>query len=210
MSEQVRVEDSEVFNLLRAAMLKFSQAADNALSSADTQISRTQFWLENEQTTFWQNQLRRRTEAVTKARDAVRQKKLYKDAGGRTPSAAEEEKALSICLKALEEAQQKLDAIRRWRPRLEKEADACRGGVARLRRTLGDDIPRAVALLDRLAMSVEQYVQIETVATPAPESAAPSAPQESLSRGGDAAPAAPASPAGADKPREERHVADGL
>lgn len=208
MSEQVRVEDSEVFAMLRAAMLKFAQAADNALSNADTQISRTQMWLENEQTTHWQNQFRRRGEAVTKAREAVRQKKLYKDASGRTPSAAEEEKALSNCLKALEEAQQKLDAIRRWRPRLEKESDLCRGGVSRLRRTLSDDIPRAVALLDRLALSVEAYEQIEVPVTAAPESAALSGPQETISRGGDAAPGAGA-PSAASKPKEERHVADG-
>ncbi len=206
MSEQAQVEDSEVFNALRAALLKFAQAADSALGNADTQISRTLAWLEVEQNTFWQHQCRARAEAVTKAKEAVRQKKLFKDASGRTPGAVEEEKALAKCLVALENAQKKLEATRKWKPRLEKEADLFRGGVARLRRCVGDDIPRAVALLERLALSVEQYVQIEAPAAPMPEAAAPSSPQEALSRGGEAVepPTAPFPPP--PTPQEDRHV----
>jgi hypothetical protein len=207
MSEQVRVEDSEVFNVLRIALIKFRQAADSAISNAENQVSRTQFWLDGEQTTFWQNQYRARAEAVTKAKDAVRQKKLYKDAGGRTPSAVEEEKALHKCEAALEEAQQKLELIRKWKPRLEKENDLFRGGISRLRKILDDDVPRGVALLERLAMSVEQYAQLEAPAAPEPDAAAPSALTDSFSRGGDAAepPAAPQPP----QPKEDSHVRDG-
>ena len=207
MSEQVRVEDSEVFNVLRIALIKFAQAADSALSNAETQVSHTHFWLDGEQTTYWQNQYRARAEAVTKAREAVRQKKLYRDASGRIPSAVEEEKALTKCLAALEEAQRKIEAIRKWKPRLEKENDLFRGGVSRLRKTLEDDIPRAVALLERFAMSVEQYAQIEVPAAPEPDAAAPSTLSDSFSRGGDAAesPAVPQPP----QPKEDPHVRDG-
>jgi hypothetical protein len=202
MSEQVRVEDSEVLNALRIALIKFRQAADSALLNAENQVSRTHFWLDGEQTTYWQNQLRARADAVTKAREAVRQKKLYKDASGRTPSAVEEEKMLKKCLAALEEAQQKLEAIRKWLPRLEKEADLYRGGVARLRKTLDDDVPRAVALLERLALSVEEYVQIEAPGAPLPEGAVTTGPQETVARGGDAAEPPPA--AGTQlKPKQE-------
>jgi hypothetical protein len=208
MSEQVQVEDSEVFNVLRAALLKWAQTADSALGNADTQISRTLAWLEVEQNTYWQHQCRARAEAVTKAKEAVRQKKLYKDASGRYPAAVEEEKALAKCLAALEDAQKKQEATRKWRPRLEKESDLFRGGVARLRRCVGDDVPRAVALLERLALSVEQYVQIEAPAAPVPETAPLAAPQEALSRGGDAAESPTAAPPPAAPPKEDRHVGD--
>jgi hypothetical protein len=208
MSEQVRVEDSEVFNVLRIALIKFAQAADSALSNAETQVSRTHFWLDGEQTTYWQNQFRARAEAVTKAKDAVRQKKLYKDASGRTPSAVEEEKALQKCMAALEEAQRKLELIRKWKPRLEKENDSFRGGVSRLRKDLEDDIPRAVALLERLAMSVEQYAQIEAPAAPQPDAAAPATLSESFSRGGDAA-ETPTAPPPPPEPKEDPHVRHG-
>src|SRR5271154_755102 len=100
MSSQVKVEDFEVFRLFRVALLKFAQTAEQALTGADSEISRTFSWLENEQSAFWQGQLRKRKEAVTIAAQNLRQKKLYKDSSGRTPSAVEEEKALAKCMAA--------------------------------------------------------------------------------------------------------------
>lgn len=185
MPDLVKVEDLEVFRLFRVALLKFAQAAQQSLANADGQITRTHAWLENEQTTFWQGQLRKRTEAVARAREALRQKKLFKDSAGRTPNAAQEEKTLAQCLAAVEEAQHKIEAVRKWLPKLEKEAEMYRGGVSRLGGTVTVEVPQAIALLDRLAATLEQYVQIEAPATSVPESATPSAFDESMSRGGD-------------------------
>ena len=191
MADQVKVEDFEVFSLFRAAMLKFAQAVTQSLSNADSQIARTHSWLEGEQRSYWEGQIRKRQEAVLKAREAVRQKKLYKDSSGHTRTAIEEEKILAQCVAAVEEAQRKLEAIRKWLPRLEKAADLYRSGVSRLSRTVEGDVPRAVALLDRLAVSLEGYVQIEAPAGSMPESAAATTLEESMTRGGDAAPGGP-------------------
>ncbi len=185
MSGQVKVEDLEVFAGFRIALLKFAQAADSALSNADSQISRTHSWLDTEQRSFWELQLRKRGEAVMKAHDAVRQKKMYNDPSGRRPTAVEEEKALAKCVKALEEGQQKLDNVKRALPRLEKAADLYRSGVARLSITVTVDIPRAVALLDRLSASLQEYVQIEAPSMPTESAAAASPSGDSVSRGGD-------------------------
>ena len=178
MSEQVRVDDIEVFRLFRAAMLKFAQATEQSLTNADSQISRTHSWLESEQSSYWKGQLRLRSENVTKARDALRQKKLFRDYSGRTPDTSEEEKMLARCLAAVEHAQDKIEAVRKWLPRLEKEADLYRGGVARLLGTAGVEVPRAVALLDRLAASLEAYVQLEGPGIDIPASAAPTDPTD--------------------------------
>lgn len=219
MADQANVDDLEVFRLFRVAMLKFGQAAEQSLSNADSQIARTHSWLESEQATFWQGQLRKRTEAVAKARDALRQKKLYRDSAGRTRDTSEEEKMLARCLAAVEEALGKIEAVRKWLPKLEKEADLYRGGVTRLMGTANVEVPRAVALLDRLAASLEQYVQIESPSSGIPASTAPATPEEPMSRGGESVPeipppATPASPsAPADGPidirKETRNVADG-
>jgi hypothetical protein len=195
MSDQVKVEDLEVLRHFRVALLKFAQAAEQSLASSDSQIASTHAWLEGEQASYWQGQLRKRAEAVAQARETLRQKKLYKDATGRPPSAAEEEKALAQCVAAASEAQYKLEAVRKWVPKLERAADLYRGGVARLRTVVSGEIPRAVALLDRLAVTLEQYVQIETPSGSSPESAPAGRFDESMSRGGEAATAAPAAPA---------------
>lgn len=162
MAGQAKVDDLEVFRQFRAALLKFAHASSEVMGNADSQISRTQSWLENEQTTFWQAQIRKRTEAVAQAKDAVRQKKLYKDSSGRIPNAIEEEKNLARCQAALLHAQQKYELVRKWIPKLEKENELYRGGIARLNATVTGDIPRALGLLDRLAGALEEYLQIES------------------------------------------------
>jgi hypothetical protein len=161
MPEQVKVDDFEVFRLFRAALLKFAQTADNSLAGADSQISGMHAWLENEQGTYWQSQLRKRMEMVAQAREEVRKKKLYKDSTGRTPGAVEEEKVLAKRMAAVAEAEQKILAVRKWLPRLEKASELYRSGTARLVGDLSGEIPRAVNLLDRLAARLEEYVQIE-------------------------------------------------
>jgi hypothetical protein len=189
MPDQVRVEDFEAFRTLRAALLKFAQAADLALANADSQVARAHQWLENEQTTYWQSQFRKRSEMAVKAKEAVRQKKLYKDSSGRTPGAVEEEKFLSRCVAAVAEAEQKMQNVRKWLPRLEKARDAYRGGVAMLNRDVGGEIPKAVALLDRLAQSLEEYSQIEVPETAAPDIAGAS--ENTMARAPDELPATP-------------------
>ncbi len=210
MPDQVNVEDFEAFSLFRAALFKFAQAAEQSLATADSQIARTHSWLENEQASFWHSQLKRREEAVVKARDAVRQKKLYKDATGRFRDAMEEEKHLQRCLAAVDQAREKIEFIKKSIPRLEKASELYRSGVSRLSKTLADDIPRATALLDRHAQTLEQYIQIEAPAPTMPDSAMTNEPPESLSRGGETQAAPSASP---DKtpanPSEAPHVRHG-
>ena len=188
MSEQVRVKDLEVFARFRVTLIKFAQAASEAVSSADSEVAGTHNWLETEQRTFWEGQLRKRTEGVTKAREDLRQKRLYKDSSGRTPSAIEEEKALARAVAAVAHAEDRLQNVRRWLPRLEKAGGMYRSGVAALSKTIADDIPKGVSLLDRLAESIHQYLEIETaLSAPAGESSVEAV--NSMSRGGDSAPA---------------------
>ena len=185
MPEQVNIDDLEVFRSFRLALLKFRQTATQALITADSQIARTLTWLENDQTSYWQGQLRKGTEAVARARDAVRQKKLFKDSTGRTPNAAQEEKNLSQCLAAVTAAEQKILAVRKSIPKLEKEADVYRGSASRLSGTLTVDIPQAIALLDRLAGTMEEYVSIQAPSMGAPEGSGAAGFDESMSRGQD-------------------------
>ncbi|HVX86710.1 MAG TPA: hypothetical protein VH253_18150 [Phycisphaerae bacterium] len=186
MAGQVNVEDFEVFRQFRAALLKFAQVVDKALAHADGEIGRMRSWLETEQGTFWQGQLRKRREMVTQARDAVRQKKLYLDSTGRRPSAVEEEKVLAKCLRAVEEAEFKIEAVKKALPRLEKEAGIYRGGVSRLMGDMTVEIPRAVTLLDRLAGSLEAYVQIAAPSTGGVGGGDMITGGEAMSRGGEA------------------------
>ena len=77
MATGARVESIEVLRRFRAALWKFAEAANLALGDAEGEVQRMVVWLETEQQTFWNHQVRSRTEAVTAAKEKVRSKKLF-------------------------------------------------------------------------------------------------------------------------------------
>lgn len=175
MATGARVESIEVLRRFRAALWKFAEAANLALGDAEGEVQRMVVWLETEQQTFWNHQVRSRTEAVTAAKEKVRSKKLFKDSSGRAQSAVDEEKALMVAQRRLEEAQQKLENTRKWARRLQRELHNYKGGVQPLATLVAVDIPTAVSTLDKLSGSLDKYVAAEPVTAGSTIEAAPAA-----------------------------------
>jgi hypothetical protein len=171
MAGGARVESLDALIALRTALVKFAQAANIALADAEGELQRTQVWLETEQQTHWQGQIRRRTEIVARAKEAVRMKKVFKNAVGGRDSAVDEEKALAIAMKQLEEATRKLNNTRAWARRLAKEAALYKGSVQRFATTVQSGIPVAVSRLDQLVATLEQYLALSAPSAPAAASA---------------------------------------
>ena len=193
MSTSANIDSFDAIKAFRAALIKFASAAGSSLTEADADMMRTLNWLDREQTSYWQTQIRKRQEFVSRCKEAVRQKKVFKDATGRTPSAVDEEKVLQKALKHLDEAEQKLVAVRKWRGRLQKEIDLYKGAIQGFATAIEADVPTAVATLDKALKSLEAYVALK-----APELAptpAPAEPDVSMARPEDiAVPEAPPEP----------------
>src|SRR3954470_9873923 len=157
-----RVESVDAIRLFRAALIKFAESGNVAMTSADTDVDRTLSWLEREQTVYWSNQVRKRHEFVQRCEDAVRQKRLFKGFDGREQSAVDEMKALSNARRMREEAEQKVLAVKRAIQTLQKESQLYRGRVQKLATTLQQDIPNAVRMLDAMVGQLEGYLAIQT------------------------------------------------
>jgi hypothetical protein len=167
MSQSARVDSVDALKLFKVALLKFADAGDAALTDAESELSRTLQWLENEQRTHWGDQVRKRMEAVARAQEAVRQKKYFKDASGHTPSAIEEEKALAIAQRRLEEARQKMENCHKYARRLPKEIQVYKAGVQSLATALQTDVPSAAAHLESLIIKLEAYLALGPAAAAA-------------------------------------------
>src|SRR5437588_7968793 len=150
MSEGARVESIDALRNFKRALQKFAEAASVALGDAESEIQRTQIWLETEQGSHWNNQARIRSERVTRAKEAVRMKKLYKDATGSRQSAVEEEKALALAQKKLAEAEQKVLAVRKYAGQLQKDYHVYKGAVQRFSTAVEVDVTKAALHLENL------------------------------------------------------------
>ena len=160
MSNPARVESIEALKMFRRAIIKFAEAAAVALGDAESEMQRRLNWLENEQDSHWQGQIRKRQEEVSKCRDAVRQKKIFKDFAGRTPSADQEEKALRLAMARLEEAERKLAAVRKYAKKLPREIEVYKGSVQRFATTVQSDLPTAAGKLDAMIRKLEEYAAL--------------------------------------------------
>src|ERR1700733_9686693 len=128
---EAKIENIEVLSTFKIALVKFQEHANSALGDAESDVNRTIQWLESEQQMYWQTQIRRRQEEMTRAEEALRQKKIFRDSSGAIPSAVEEQKMVTKCRQKLEEAQHKLAAVKMWSKRLNKELTLYKGQVQR-------------------------------------------------------------------------------
>jgi hypothetical protein len=161
MGEAVRVDSIDVFKEFKIALWKFQEAATVALGDAESEMHRMLMWLTTEQDSHWQHQIRKREEIVGRCKEAVRMKTIFKDATGRQQSAIEEQKALKIAQRNLEEAQQKLAMVRKWARVLPKEIEMYKGSVQRLATSVQTEIPVAAGHLEKLAQKLEAYVAVQ-------------------------------------------------
>jgi HAMP domain-containing protein len=127
---------------------------------AESQITRVALWLDVEQPAYWAMQLRKRAEAVSQAEEALRQKLLYKDSSGRTPTPVDEQRALAKAKRRLEEAQQRAANVQKYRRLMEKESQQYRGGVSRLTTTIQTDVPALVEEMDRMVDALDRYAAL--------------------------------------------------
>lgn len=158
MTGQARINDIDAIRAFRAHVIKFMESANAALSDADSEILRKINWLEGDQDSYWVQQVRKWTEEVARARDAVRQKRIFKDALGRQQSTVDEEKKLKICQARLEECETKLANTRKHARALMREHLLYRGTVQSLSTHLSADMPNAVAMLDSVTTRLQQYI----------------------------------------------------
>ncbi|MEX0655388.1 MAG: hypothetical protein WD534_12375 [Phycisphaeraceae bacterium] len=161
MHARVRVESVDAIKQFRGELWKFAQEARSALSDAQSDLRRTCQWLEQEQGPWWLAQCRKRQEVVTEAKRALDEKRLYKAPDGGKPSTVEEEAALKLALRRREEAERKLEAVKRWRRQIDREAADYQAAAQRLARAVDHDIPNAAATVDRLMDALEKYFALQ-------------------------------------------------
>jgi hypothetical protein len=162
MAQGARIYSVDAIKQFRAALIKFAESGNVALSSGDGDIDRVLGWLERDQSVYWAGQVRKRHALVLQWEDAVRQKRLYKNFDGTTKSAVDEQKALQKAKRDEEEAVQKCLTVKKAIGVLRKESMMYKGRVQRLATALQSDIPTAVHALDTMLDHIAAYLQLQT------------------------------------------------
>ncbi len=156
MSE-ARVTDVAVLVDFRAALAIFAAEAHRALADLEIETHRAVDWFTHDRPQFWEAEVRRSQDAVARARDDLNNSRTFKRIGDYTPSCAQEKKVLEAAKRRLEHAERKLQAAKQWSRSVQQAVHKFHGPIQQLLMILDGDVPRAMALLERMSTSLEHY-----------------------------------------------------
>jgi len=165
MGLPVNVANIQVLRDVRAALCLLGDDARNALSATEMEISRMVNWLQNDRRLHWDSQIRQcRQELATYKAELFR--KRTSQVMGNESNLAEPKELVRTATRKLEYAENQLAKVKRWQQPLQQALMEYRGASQPLSDSLGGDLERGLALLDRMIMVLEEYASGGPPSTP--------------------------------------------
>jgi hypothetical protein len=153
MAERAQVSSTDAIEAFRASIVSYVAKARPVLEDAIDDVLRTRDWLEQDQRSHWENQLKRRRRAVEEAEQAVFSARI---SNLREVSTAETQ-ALIRARRALAEAEEKLRAVRKWTRDFDNRVGPMVKQLEQARTMLGNTMPKAAAHLGSLLKTLDAY-----------------------------------------------------
>lgn len=162
MSNQAKVNSIDAIRGVRAAVIVFNERAQSALGEVNSEAQKTIMRLRLEAGPRWIKRLRERQDAWVAARsDLIRKQASF---SSDNPTCVEQRKAVDKAKAAVEEAQQKVERIKRLITELDRQYTLYKGHVAGLSEQVSRSLPLAVARLDRMTDALEAYRSVNPAA----------------------------------------------
>jgi len=185
MSQRAQVRSLDAIEAFRSNLIVYVSQARPALEEASAEVLRIRSWLENEQRTCWENQVRRRRKDLEQVQQAIFSSRL----GMMRKESAADQLAFHRAKRALEEAEAKLRLIKKWAREFDTRVQPLLKQTEKLHTVLSNDMVKAVAYLTQTINTLAAYAETApgTASTaPSPQTAQtddlsvpPSAPLES-------------------------------
>lgn len=158
------VTSIEAVGRLKGALAQFGSEVNDALVALELEVRRPVDWIESDRSRYWPDQVQKASNEVSEARLALQKGELTID-GSDARYCYEERKALEKAKRRLQLAEEKVQAVKRWKVRIRKEVEEFQVQVARLRSYLDSDLVRAMAALGRMSAALDRYTQQTTRAS---------------------------------------------
>lgn len=158
MGQTAQVTSIDALREFKLALTEFTEIAGVALAEAHADVQRTVWWIENDQLAYWKNALRKRTAQLAQAKSELFRAQLQESDGRASDTL--ERRAAERAKQRLDEAERKIQNIKRWRPQLERELVLFKGHCQQLSNALAADLPKAVSRLEKMTKALEKYVKL--------------------------------------------------
>ena len=142
--------------------MSFAEETTVALSEATSDAQRSVWYITSDCKAHWQRELKKRNEKLNQAKAELFKKQM--ESNDTRTSAVVERKNLAKCEAAVNQAEEKLRAIKRWTTELERQFMLFKAGVQGISNIVAGDLPNATARMQRMILALEQYIRLQAPA----------------------------------------------
>ena len=150
---RAQVTSVEALEEFRASLIVYLSKARPTLEEVSADVLRTRLWLENEQRTHWEHEVKRRHKALEQAQSELFSARL----SNLRKETAAEVMAVHRCRRQLDEAQSKLLALKRWLREFDAASQPLLKQMEKLHTVLANDMIKAVAFLGQAVETLDTY-----------------------------------------------------
>jgi hypothetical protein len=165
MSQSAKVLSVQALKDFKIAIVNFVEEGRNALSGVDIEVRRMRDWLERDQLSYWQMQVKRRQEAMMMARTELHRRKISQQ-GSDAVSDTEQKEALREAQTRLRVAEEKVAIVKKLIPVFNHAVAEYLSHAMPLSDHLSGGVENSLARLERMIVSLEEYLAIAPPSTP--------------------------------------------
>ena len=153
MAGQAQITSVEAIEAFRANLILFISQARPALEEVSSDVLRTRLWLDNDQRRFWETELRNRNKKLEMAQSELMTARLSQF----QETTSLQQMAVRRARQAVQQAEDKLKALKRWSRDLDNRSAPLLKEVEQLHSFMTSDLPKAIALLVQIIRSLDAY-----------------------------------------------------
>jgi hypothetical protein len=154
--QQAKVRSVDAIEAFRSQLILFLSKAKPALEEVTGEVTRTRLWVENDQKSYWQREMKKRKQKLDQAQSELFSARLSRI---EKPSAAQQ-MAVHRAQGAIREAEEKLRVLKKWERELEARTEPMVKLVEQLHGYLTTDMGKAVALLGEIVKTLQAYAEM--------------------------------------------------
>jgi hypothetical protein len=159
MPQKAHVSSLEMLESFRSSLLVFLSQARPALEEVSADVLRARLWLENDQLSHWQNQIRRRRKDLEQAQQSLFSARL----GILRQETSAEQLLVHRAKRAVEEAEFKLRIVKKWNREYDGVVQPLLKQTEKLHSVLSNDMVKAVAYLTETIKTLAAYAEVRPV-----------------------------------------------
>ena len=165
MNGRARVTSIDAIRDFKAALAIFEEEARSALSAIEMELRRATYLVRQELPAYWQNEIKRNRAELSQSRSDLSRKRISSHGEG-GPGLSEPKENVREALRRLREAEVKIEVVRKWGFAVERAMQEYHGKSLPLSDTLVGDLQRALAKLEAIVRTLNEYVAIAPPTTP--------------------------------------------